>query len=951
MIDKIARAMAGAGAGVQSQITDIFQKTHEPTGFALPQDTINNLTDYVNLSFDKTSLIFSISPTGVSYQFYSDGILFTKTAVETITISDLDGFHYFYFDNTGTLRTSQSNPFFYDGNVAISYLYWNVSEQKEVIFGNEMHGSVMDWATHLCQHESIGTRYINGLLLGDYILNGNGSINSHAQLSVTNGQIDDEDIRFFIKHSATPTKFGEQFLTSIAQIPVMYRSGTNWNIDTATNWPVKQGTARIAYNLNTAGDWSTPDVTRDGQFVSMWIFASSIKEPVFAIMGQRQDDTLEAAITNNTFSSLDLTNMPFFEFKILWRLIFKTDSTYLNVPKATLEDITSQLNIQGIQISSIATADHSSLTNRNAISSHPLSAISFSDTDSELGVSDSQSAVDLVAQGTLYKTSGVIGQPTITDNRDGSITVGNIYAMTYDNINFVGRLLKSNIAGGIYTLTDQSINYLAVNHNSGTPVYLVTTNRALLNGSDVLFVNTMFRDGTEIHFLSWDSPAEGLPEKIQERLISTQRFARESGLILSESAGRIINITEGVTWNGTAKIFLDAFTSATEPRAYFYHVGGVWTRDNVGTQYKNDVYDDGTDLVIATAGKYLVNWIYRAEESLPHAYLLLGSDEYDTVAQASESQPPNALPPMVSDLSILIGQIIVKVGEETATLIDSAFGKEFTPAAINTHNDLSFIQGGGGAEYYHLTQSENNKVVNFASTVRGTILTGISFLVDTAILATDTVLEALGKLQKQVDGKEPALATPVAPTTKYYRGDKSWQTLNSVSVGLGSVVNADTTTTANIADSTNKRFSTDAQLLAITHANRTNLDSINQDLGTTSTPTFLNDKVTGYRIDGVSSTPVGSGNIDNWAIASVAVLIVSSSTGNFTIRGIAGGVTGRMLTVINSTTNNMTISSLNAGSTAGNQIDTLGGNFTTTGKGAVQMVYDGTNWKVISTVS
>ena len=42
-------------------------------------------------------------------------------------------------------------------------------------------------------------------------------------------------------------------------------------------------------------------------------------------------------------------------------------------------------------------------------------------------------------------------------------------------------------------------------------------------------------------------------------------------------------------------------------------------------------------------------------------------------------------------------------------------------------------------------------------------------------------------LQAEFDGKEPTVAAGI--TTQYYRGDKSWQTLDKVAVLLGNVDN------------------------------------------------------------------------------------------------------------------------------------------------------------------
>lgn len=56
-------------------------------------------------------------------------------------------------------------------------------------------------------------------------------------------------------------------------------------------------------------------------------------------------------------------------------------------------------------------------------------------------------------------------------------------------------------------------------------------------------------------------------------------------------------------------------------------------------------------------------------------------------------------------------------------------------------------------------------------------------------------------------------------TTDY---NTQWSTVDKTFVGLGNVVNSDTTTTANITDSTNKRFVTDAQSTVIGNTSGTN---------------------------------------------------------------------------------------------------------------------------------
>lgn len=86
----------------------------------------------------------------------------------------------------------------------------------------------------------------------------------------------------------------------------------------------------------------------------------------------------------------------------------------------------------------------------------------------------------------------------------------------------------------------------------------------------------------------------------------------------------------------------------------------------------------------------------------------------------------------------------------------------------------------------------------------------------TASTATATEVGYLsgvtGPIQTQLAGKEPTIAA--GTTAQYYRGDKSWQPLNSAAVGLGNVPNVDATNPANIVQTASYRFVTDTEKAA-----------------------------------------------------------------------------------------------------------------------------------------
>jgi hypothetical protein len=56
-------------------------------------------------------------------------------------------------------------------------------------------------------------------------------------------------------------------------------------------------------------------------------------------MGQREDNKLSDAVTNNTWASLDLTDFPAEELRPLYRVIFRTAAGYANTPKAHISQV------------------------------------------------------------------------------------------------------------------------------------------------------------------------------------------------------------------------------------------------------------------------------------------------------------------------------------------------------------------------------------------------------------------------------------------------------------------------------------------------------------------------------------------------------------------------------------------------------------------------------------
>jgi len=305
-------------------------------------------------------------------------------------------------------------------------------------------------------------------------------------------------------------------------------------------------------------------------------------------------------------------------------------------------------------------------------------------------------------------TTGVLARTAVTITGSGAtMSCSSVKVLLYSTGGFAGDF-KSYIvpaATGL-ALTDNALNALIVSYNGGNPVFSVTTDLSVINGSSVVGAATLYRIGTEVHHQSVDWGLATASTNNKKSLL-IYGIQRASGLSINESTGRVITLTAGSLWYASSEYTEPAITSAFSNCEFWYHVAGVWTNSLVST-YNNNQYDNGTNLVtLSGAGtQYAVNWVYRYldGDSLPKLAYVLGTGNYN-LAQAQASAPP-APPAILTSMAILVGRIVVAQAAVTATQIDSAFTAVFAGTTVADHNDLANLQGGTALEYFHLTSAE-----------------------------------------------------------------------------------------------------------------------------------------------------------------------------------------------------------------------------------------------------
>lgn len=650
--------------------------TKEPTGFV-------NRTSSV-ISFVEATRTFTIAPAVDNFKFFIAGVEYTVSAAENIIISDVEGLHYIYYNGATLSETTTYNNSLITDYVLIAVLYWDATNNKIIPdIQDERHGLTMDSETHKYLHSTRGTQFLSGLAINNILINEDGSLDTHFQLSVENGYITDEDIIQAISG----------FAVAPASILILYLTGTGiWRYKAEDDLPaISFGVGdRLAYNLYSTGAWSQAEVP-DLNFTLTHIFATSNStKSIIGIQGQNYYSTISNARLGATIEieNLRLLGLPAVEYVPIATIILQTKEAFTNTYKAIIVSTDLNENYIDWRFSKINEVTP-------AISHSSLSKLT-NDDHKQYALFDGLS-------------TGIIGAvPTFTDNGNGTITIPACSVALFNNSTFQDRIEKYTVAQLTnLLLTDNVINYVIIKYTNGIAAYDVTTNVDLITESEVVPVFTIYREGTTLHSLNWDSLGKGLSNKLHQRFVKTQRFAVETGLVISKNVSNEFFITAGKTWTGAVNLVLNAFNSTTDLCELYYHDSGAWAKAAV-TTLNNTQYDDGTDLQSLLPNKYVINYIYRLNETTPHTVILL-STTYGSSAEARLASAPSNIPELVKAQGVLIGRIIIETNDTGGT-IESYLTKNPTIGAIENHNDLSGLQGSALNEYYHLKATEQDKV-------------------------------------------------------------------------------------------------------------------------------------------------------------------------------------------------------------------------------------------------
>jgi len=394
---------------VDPQVSELTVEVTATNGF--PEDQRTNTT----ISVVNGTRTFSIAPTGSEFHYYVTGDKYEQTTTQSVIFNDTEGNHWIYFDNTGIQKvynpTDEQKKDIITKYAFVSYFYWNVTD-KEVVFDifDERHDIDMSAATHFYLHKHEGSRYTSGYATGDIIADATGSLDTHAQFSITSGSFDDEDL----SHTSSVFSVGDT-------LEVAYISGSGLSrIDTKTNFAViTTGTGRLAYNLNTTGTWSVEEVG-NGNFCLYHFFGiNGANKQLISVMGQNEYPTISQARIGASTEIADIASSFEAEEGVpISTIIFETKDLYSNSVKARIRTTDTGEDYIDWRTSELAqgsvASSHSNLTELDVDDHLHYSLVN--------GTRDYTGIISYDSHPTFTIDTEIVDKKYVDDNSGGSIS-------------------------------------------------------------------------------------------------------------------------------------------------------------------------------------------------------------------------------------------------------------------------------------------------------------------------------------------------------------------------------------------------------------------------------------------------------------------------------------------------------------------------------------------------
>ncbi len=323
---------------------------------------------------------------------------------------------------------------------------------------------------------------------------------------------------------------------------------------------------------------------------------------------------------------------------------------------------------------------------------------------------------------TNYGYSGKITTPIITDNGDGTVNIGTCTVYLKATVN--GLIHKYTISAvNNQALTDNTLNYVKVSYNSGTPVYLVNTTVTDIDYHTIISVAQIYRDGTKAYVQNYGIDAVDPNSNTLALLVRKFGLNWTQGIVMSTPGINKLAVTTGSLYFGTHQIIPPAFNSNVSGSFHsVYYNGTSWISSTISSWDSFNRNNIATGLVpLNTATSRGFYDVYLKVDNNDVIYHLVYCQANYATQNAAETAPLLTFLPteLTGDRSgvLYIGRMVFQKSAGSAASILSAFTSTFTPGAqVTSHSNLSDLTTGDDHTQYGLIVGRTNQTMTLNGT-------------------------------------------------------------------------------------------------------------------------------------------------------------------------------------------------------------------------------------------
>lgn len=243
-------------------------------------------------------------------------------------------------------------------------------------------------------------------------------------------------------------------------------------------------------------------------------------------------------------------------------------------------------------------------------------------------------------------------------------------AFLYSTATFSGIFGEYEIASAEFTLVENEANFIGIDYNSGSPVYVLYPDASSFNYSSIIPVCIVLYFDSEINVIPFGQAGYGLPEKLLEIQKKRKEFDIVSNFTLNNS-GLYVELGSLTVSNGTTEIdclAMDTETTDNDMWLYYRDAFNVWQKIQV-TQIDNLQYQTtSSGLSNLSVGEFVVNYIYRVIDDTNLLIFSVLSNKFTSLSDAKESENITNLPDVIKESAVLVGRLIVERSSSSPTV-------------------------------------------------------------------------------------------------------------------------------------------------------------------------------------------------------------------------------------------------------------------------------------------